>query len=446
VEPLVINDRYEVIRRLAIGGMGEIFLARQTGIAGFRRLAILKTLRPELSEQDGFLTQFLDEARVAATLNHPNIVAVYEVGLHEGVHFIAMEYIGGIDLSVLQREAARAHQRVPFRVAASIVCAAAVGLDYAHHAKDEAGQPLTVVHRDVSPQNLMIRPDGVVKVVDFGVAQASNQLHETAADKIKGKIRYMAPEQLAGQDVDGRSDQFSLGIVLWELVTGKPLFSQSNPVDVFQRILSGDLPRAQSVVADLPDALDAVIKRMMATERGDRYARCGDVATALRAFLDGSGGAADDEVGAYVEQIAGALIADRTKDLTPRSVSIISSAAVPPPFSSHEGDGALDTQAPTRVMKTEPPSLAERTATVPLLASLSYEGSPLDSSDALLSAVEQSGVLHGDRRLATILVGQLPGWSALAAQIASVPMGSFALSRLKNLLLRQLDVASSTSS
>ncbi|RMH16426.1 MAG: serine/threonine protein kinase, partial [Gemmatimonadetes bacterium] len=170
--------------------MGEVFLARQTGVA-VDRLVILKSLLPELAEQEGFVDQFLDEARVAATLNHPNIVGIYEVGLWNGQYFIAMEFIHGGDLARLQRAAAKKRVSCPYQVSARMIADAALGLDHAHHAVGMDGQPLHIVHRDISPQNIMVRGDGVTKVVDFGIAKAANRATRTATGMLKGKLQYM---------------------------------------------------------------------------------------------------------------------------------------------------------------------------------------------------------------------------------------------------------------
>ena len=457
-DSLVIQGRYEVIRRLAIGGMGEIFLARQVAQSqkSFSRLVILKTLRPELSEQPDALDQFLDEARVAALLSHPNIVSIYEVGVHNGVHFIAMEYIGGIDVAALVRSAQRKKKPIPARVAAAIVRDAALGLDYAHHAKDDAGRSLHVVHRDVSPHNLMIRGDGLVKVVDFGVAVAANQLHETQGDKLKGKIRYMSPEQLLGEELDGRSDEFSLGVVLWELLAGRPLFGGNNPIDLFQRILAGEIKKPSDAAVgaeldaavDVPAVLDDIVMRMLAQKRADRYARLADAAAALRSFCDA--GEPSDELSLFVQSVAGDTIADRVKDLTPRAVSIdgIGRGAGPHSLDSIDEGMSIDTAAPTRIVSPHShaasPSDGDDVATREMArgtasAEPEEDRHGVEHSDAgvLLDAAEHSGVLHGDRRYVTVLVGLLPGWGALAQQI-NVPMGAFGVSRLKNLFFRQL--------
>ncbi len=442
-EPLVLLDRYEVIRRLAIGGMGEIFLARQRmgqQGKGISRLAIVKTLRPELADDHESLEQFLDEARVAAQLSHPNVVQIFEVGLVRGVHFIAMEYIGGIDLAALRRACARVGTRITPRVAAALIRDAALGLDYAHHAVDETGRSLSIVHRDVSPQNIMVRADGLVKVVDFGVAVASNQHHETQGDKLKGKIRYMSPEQLLGEDLDGRSDLFSLGIVLWELLAGRTMFaSGANPIDVFQRILAGEFAAPSSHQPDVPAALDAVVARALAITREARFPRGAELATALRAFLDASG-PVEGEVRELVETVAGQHIAERVRDLTPRAVSIhgigdtgegraLGDEATAAGAGALDGTRTLDSGAATRLVR--PSALGD-----------ALDSAAIEPSDggALLDAAELSGVLHGDRRFITVLVGLLPGWGALAGRISNVPMGAFAINRLKNLFFRELEV------
>ena len=209
-----------------MGGMGEVFVARQTGIAGFDRLVILKNLLPDLAKQEELVNQFLDEARVAATLNHPNIVSILEVGEWEGVYYLAMEYIQGADLVALQIEAYKKKKPIPIAVAAQIVHDAAQGLDHAHHATNMSGEPLNIVHRDISPHNIMIRTDGVGKVVDFGIAKASGRLTRTATGMIKGKLHYMSPEQIQGHNITGATDQFALGVVLWEMVARRRLFKE----------------------------------------------------------------------------------------------------------------------------------------------------------------------------------------------------------------------------
>lgn len=307
--------KYEMLQRLAQGGMGEVFLARQTGMAGFDRLAILKTLKAELASRPGFIDQFLDEARVAATLNHPNIVSIYEVGQADGTYFIAMEYIAGVDLARLWVAAAKAKLGLPFHVSVKILHDAALGLHHAHHAKDVRGDRLEVVHRDVSPQNIMVRGDGVTKVVDFGIAKAENRMSHTQVGTVKGKLQYMSPEQVQGEALDGRSDQFSLGVVLWEMCTGKRLFKSKVEVETLNRILAADVPPPSSVVPAFPEELEAVILKMLSRRPKDRFESCGEAAEALSTYLDHSPVEGRVKVSEFVQEVVGSELAKRSADL-----------------------------------------------------------------------------------------------------------------------------------
>jgi len=316
----LIFDKYEIIKRLAVGGMGEIFLARQRGFAGFDRLAIIKTLLPDLADQEGCIEQFLDEARVAATLNHPNIVCIYEVGLWEGVHFIAMEYINGESIAQLKAAARKMGKGVPMPVAARIVHDAALGLDYAHHAKDPDGRSLSIVHRDVTPHNIMASTAGVTKVLDFGVARAANRSARTNTGMIKGKVPYMPPEQLSGGELDGRTDQWALGVVLWELLTGQRLFKADTDVIAIQHILHGPIHPPSKIAPKVPPELDAVVMRMLQRDIDGRFSRLQEVAQKLRGYLDSvSHQSSETEVAAFVQKVAGSGIDERVQDLTPVS-------------------------------------------------------------------------------------------------------------------------------
>src|SRR5262245_31363873 len=297
---LRIFDKYEIIRRIASGGMGDIFLARQLGIAGFQRLVVLKSLRPEIVEHEDVLAMFLAEARTAAKMNHPNIVAVYEIDEFRGVYFIAMELIQGADLRTLYRAADWHKQRVPYRVSAAIVRDAALGLDHAHRAPGEDGEPLSIVHRDISPQNIMVRLDGVTKVVDFGIA-AANALESRA--NVQGKLRYMSPEQALGLPVDGGADQFSLGVVLWELCTGRRLFDHEDPEVTMMQMAVNPIPPPSTFAPDIPETLQAVIMRMLERARVDRFQHMGDVAVMLGKVLAQSGGAIEQGVARAVQAL-----------------------------------------------------------------------------------------------------------------------------------------------
>jgi serine/threonine-protein kinase len=314
----LIFGKYAIIRRLALGGMGEVFLARQTGVAGFNRLVILKSLLPELAEQPGFVDQFLDEARVAAKLNHPNIVGIFEVGLWNGTYFIAMEHIHGEDLARLQKAAARQQVGIPFQVSARMILDAAQGLDHAHYATDEDGSPLHIVHRDISPQNIMVRGDGVTKVVDFGIAKATNRETRTATGMLKGKLQYMPPEQVRGEPVDGRADQFALGVVLWELTTGRRLFKGGNELETLEKLLKEPVPAPSTLVDGFPPDLEAVIMKSLARDQSFRYERCSEMADELRSYLESCSRKVEhQQVSEFVKTVLGEELDDRTKNLEP---------------------------------------------------------------------------------------------------------------------------------
>lgn len=320
--PQLIGDKYEIVKRLAVGGMGEIFLARQRGFGGFDRLAIVKTLLPDLADQEGFIDQFLDEARVAATLNHPNIVSIYEVGLHqpEGIHYIAMEYINGESIARLKSAARKQGKNIPIPIAVRVVHDAALGLDYAHHAKDPEGRSLNIVHRDVTPHNIMVSTAGVTKVVDFGVARASNRSSRTTTGTIKGKVPYMPPEQLSNGELDGRTDQWALGVVLWEMLTGQRLFKADTDVAAIQHILHGPIHPPSKVAPNIPPDLDAVVMKMLQRKINARFGRLQEVAQHLRSYLESvSRQSSETEVSAFVTKIAGSGIDERVQDLTPVS-------------------------------------------------------------------------------------------------------------------------------
>jgi len=210
---------YQLIKKLATGGMAEVWLAKQTGIEGFNRHVVIKRILPHLAEDPEFVQMFLNEARIASRFNHPNIGQIYDLGEKDGQYYIAMEFIHGEDLGRVMRRAWSTGQWVARHIALRIVADACGGLYYAHTRNDDQGRPLKVVHRDISPQNILISFDGAVKVLDFGIAKASDQVSSTKSGAIKGKFAYMAPEQAAGKVLDARSDIFALGLVLYELVT-----------------------------------------------------------------------------------------------------------------------------------------------------------------------------------------------------------------------------------
>lgn len=263
--------KYELVRRLAVGGMAELYLARASGIEGFEKLVALKRILPQYSGNDDFVGMLLDEARLVATLQHANIAQVYDIGQTADGFFFTMEYIDGEDVRNLLRTAARTKRRIPLEQVLSVVVGAAAGLHYAHEKTDVTGCALDIVHRDVSPSNVIVSYDGCVKLIDFGVAKASQRQTETRAGTLKGKISYMSPEQCEGRPLDRRSDVFSLGILLYELTTGQRLFSGDNEFGIMKQIVYQDVPPPSTRRASYPAELEAIVLKALARDASKRY-------------------------------------------------------------------------------------------------------------------------------------------------------------------------------
>ncbi len=259
---------YRLERRLARGGMAEVFLARQRGPAGWGRPVALKRILPHLVEDESFVRMFLDEARLAARLSHPNIVHIYELGEAEGAYYIAMEYVHGVDVATLFRR--HDLQPLPPELIARLGADAAAGLHHAHTFADADGTPLGIVHRDVSPQNLLVATTGVVKLVDFGIAKAAFQSDETRPGVVKGKFAYMSPEQVIAQPLDGRSDVFALGIVLWELLAGRVAVPRADPIEGMRMVRDGRIPPIETIRPDTPPELAHALGRALARRRDER--------------------------------------------------------------------------------------------------------------------------------------------------------------------------------
>ena len=273
--------RYLVLKHLASGGMADVLLGRSEGIEGFERHVVLKRIRPEHARDQRFIRMFLDEARVAANLHHQHIVQVHDVGESAGEYFIAMEYLHGEDVRTLLATTSSARQHVPLGHAIAIVSAAAAGLHYAHERRGPDRRPLGIVHRDVSPSNILVGYDGSVKIVDFGIAKIAMR-EETRSGGLKGKVSYMSPEQCKCAEIDRRSDVYALGVVLYELCTMTRLFQGDNDYLVMDQIVNGRVPLPRVRRPDLPNELSVIIMRAIATDPDRRYA----TADELRLVLD----------------------------------------------------------------------------------------------------------------------------------------------------------------
>ncbi|SEU33999.1 serine/threonine-protein kinase [Stigmatella erecta] len=294
--PEVQLGKYRLLKLLATGGMGEVFLARQEGPAGFAKTVVIKRMLAHLGRDPKFVEMFLNEARLAAELSHPNIVQIFELGEHAGTYFLAMEFIHGVNLRTLKRRLDERHLEVPAGLAAFICAQALKGLHYAHTLTDEAGKSMNIVHRDVSPDNVLVGFNGTVKMVDFGIAKASSSISTTNAGTVKGKYAYMSPEQLSGQKADPRTDVYAMGIVLYELITGGRPFQGPSEGALVRSILQ-DTPKApRDVRPGLAPELEELTLRAIARNPQERFASAESMATALEAYALGEGGMTQHKV------------------------------------------------------------------------------------------------------------------------------------------------------
>jgi eukaryotic-like serine/threonine-protein kinase len=277
--------KYTLVDRIAVGGMAEIFLARQAGLEGFEKTIVIKRIRPHLSKQPNFIKMFLNEAKLAAQLNHPNIVQIYDLGRINESYFIAMEYIFGRDMRRIIPQADSMAIPFPMVYALKIASSVCEGLYYAHQRSDLYGNPLHIVHRDVTPENIFVSFDGTVKVLDFGIAKAANQIEQTRAGEIKGKLSYMSPEQCVGRVLDNRSDIFSLGTVLYEWLTGFKLFTGDSEVTILKSITEGKIYAPSYFKADIPEAVEAILMKALEKDREKRYQTAWEMQYDIDQFL-----------------------------------------------------------------------------------------------------------------------------------------------------------------
>jgi uncharacterized protein (TIGR02265 family) len=277
--------RFQLLRKLAVGGMGEVWLARPEAGAGFPERVVVKRLLEHLQEEQEFVTMFLDEARIASALVHPNIARIYDLGEADGGPYIAMEWVRGVSLGEASARASEEGVGLPFELTCRIVADAAAALDFAHAATTPDGKPLALIHRDVSPQNILIGFDGVTRLIDFGVAKAANKLSRTATGMIKGKYAYMSPEQAYDEHLDQRSDIFSLGVVLWEALCGERLFKRESDADTLQWVVDAVIPPPSMLVRRIPKALDELVLQALCRERALRTPTAGRLRQGLETFL-----------------------------------------------------------------------------------------------------------------------------------------------------------------
>src|SRR4051812_19149922 len=285
---------YELGERLGLGGMAEVFVAYRAGPHGFAKKVALKRILPELAQDPRFVAMFCDEARISAPLCHPNIVQVIDFGESQGELFMAMEYVEGVSLAKLLRYVSGRRERFPLGAALFIAHEVLSGLSFAHSACDENGNPLSIVHRDVSPGNVLIGRAGDVKLADFGIVRSAYVDRRTYPGELKGKVGYMSPEQVMGIEVDPRSDLFTVGIILSEMLLARPLFSGQNEFDILTKIYEADLSSLDRYGADLSPAVRDVLRRALAKAPSDRFGSARAFGDALRRLAQASQIALDD--------------------------------------------------------------------------------------------------------------------------------------------------------
>jgi serine/threonine-protein kinase len=279
-EPVIQLGRYALHAEIAAGGMATVYLARLQGAVGFGRTVAIKRLHPHLAKDPEFVSMFLDEARLAARVQHPNVVPTLDVVTEGGELFLVLEYVRGESLAALVRAVRAAGQTLPVNVVVAIVAGMLHGLHAAHEATDEQDAPLHIVHRDVSPQNVILGADGVPRVLDFGVAKAVSRLQTTRDGQLKGKLAYMPPEQLEGR-VSRRTDIYSAGVVLWEALVGHRLFKADSEVQLVNMIATLDVPAPSSKNPNVPSSIDAIVAKAVARDPAARWATAEDMALAL---------------------------------------------------------------------------------------------------------------------------------------------------------------------
>jgi serine/threonine protein kinase len=307
---LRVIGRYALFDEIASGGMAAVHIGRLLGPAGFSRTVAIKRLHPQFARDPEFLTMFLDEARVAARIRHPNVVPTLDVVSAEGEIFIVMEYFLGESFAKLLVLSKQAGGRVPTAISCAIVAAALHGLHAAHEAKDERGQPLGIVHRDISPQNILVGADGIARVLDFGIAKAEGRAQVTREGQVRGKMAYVAPEQFQAARADRKSDIYAASVVLWEALTGQRLFLGETEAQTVSKVLNDEVPPPSLFETGIPAKLDALVLRGLSRDPAQRAATASDMARELEATFPV---ATPHEIAEWVESMIGPALTERAR-------------------------------------------------------------------------------------------------------------------------------------
>jgi serine/threonine protein kinase len=319
---------YYLLEKVAVGGMAELFKARQRGVHNFEKIVAIKRILPHLSDNDEFVRMFIDEAKLAAQLTHPNIVQIFDLGKAGGFYYIAMEFVDGRDLRSLLRKVREYKLPLPEAVAAAVTMKVANALDYAHRERGINDRELKLVHRDISPQNILISYDGAVKLVDFGIAKAATKSTQTMAGALKGKLLYMSPEQALGQHLDGRSDIYSLGLVLFELLTGERCFQADNELGVLEKVRLGKVQDVRQVNPSVSLEMASILDKVLQKNVEQRYASARLLERDLKALLVKRGNEpTEHDVAEYVNT----LLKGTREDLETLLAAEFPPPAAPPP-------------------------------------------------------------------------------------------------------------------
>jgi serine/threonine protein kinase len=336
--PLRVVGRYALYNEIAAGGMATVHIGRLLGPVGFARTVAVKQLHPQFAKDPEFVSMFLDEARLAARVQHPNVVATIDVVATDGELFLIMDYVRGESLSKLLRTARKAGQRIPPRIAASIMCGFLHGLHAAHEAKNERGDRIDLVHRDVSPQNVLVGADGIPRVLDFGIAKAAGRIQVTRDGQIKGKLAYMPPEQLSGRELTRAVDIYASGVVMWETLTGERLFKGETESETLAKILRDPVVPPSAVVPGLTTAFDAPLLKALSRDAKQRHATARALAFELEKCV---GVASATEVGEWVENMVGTILSareDQIAEIESNSTSLRVSPSGRPEPESQDSD------------------------------------------------------------------------------------------------------------
>jgi serine/threonine protein kinase len=429
-------NSYAILAKLATGGMAEIFLARNASGAGIERYVVLKRVLRHKANDVTFVQMFLDEARLAAQLQHPNIAQVYDTGVLGDSYFFTMEYVHGETVREILHKTHAQKSAIPISAALTVGAAAAAGLHHAHERKGFDGKPLGIVHRDVSPSNLMVSFEGNVKVVDFGVAKATQRRTETQAGTVKGKIAYLSPEQCRGRLIDRRSDLFSLGIVMWEMLVGDRLFRNGTDFETMEAIVQTTPPPPSSRRADIPPEVDEIIGKMLARDREQRYQTADDVLDAIeRVAVKVGVSLSTSALGRFVRELFGSRpepwLEMQQRDVPPEIVTVTAAPAIgesieTSPSADQASEQVIDSQLaalpglPSRSIARTPtplPFLSGLTPTPtptplpePAPASASFQQYPSTGS---YSSVDSAPPLVGSKRSRAI-------WLAVAGGAVAV--------------------------